>query len=86
MANKILICKTWFTTVDMHVSNKEFLWLKLFKGEAYKPNILYRRELAFFFPLELMLIYTRFLSTRYASIYNHILNLNFILLKTNELL
>lgn len=49
MANKILICKPWFTTVDMHVSNMEFLSLKLFKGEAYKLNILCRRELGFFF-------------------------------------
>lgn len=66
----------------MRVSNMEFLWLKLFEREAYEPSILCRRGLAIFF-LELRLIYTCFLSTSYAWIYNHILNFNFILLKTS---
>lgn len=73
----------------MHVSNMEFLYSKLFQGEAYKPSILCRRELALPHlppPLRIYVNFMRFLSTRYTWIYNQILNLNFILLKTNELL
>lgn len=72
MANKILICKSWFTTVDMHASNMKFLWLELFKGEVYMQNTLCRREVTCIF-FQLRLIYTSFLPIRYAWIYNFVL-------------